>query len=49
LNGGGESCPERPRFDGVDVGTLESGKGLRGKVVEAAHLHRRPPLAKAGK
>jgi ABC-type dipeptide/oligopeptide/nickel transport system permease component len=31
------------------VGTLESSKGLSGKVVEAARLHRRPPLAKAGK
>lgn len=48
-NGDCESCPERLRFDGADVGTLESSKGLSGKVVEAARLHRRPPLAKAGK
>src|SRR5205823_10524037 len=48
-NGGGKSCPERPAFDRADVGILESTKGLSGKVVIAARLHRDQPLAEAGK
>src|SRR5206468_11993347 len=46
---GGESCPERPRFDRADVGILESSEGLSGKVVVAARLHCGQPLAEAAK
>lgn len=48
-NRGGESCPERRRFDHADVGILVSTKGLSGKVVVAARLHRGQPVAEAGK
>ena len=36
-----------PGFDRADVGILESSKGLSGKVVVAARLHRGQPLAEA--
>src|SRR4029450_12752825 len=48
-NGAGECCPERPRFHCADAGILESSKGLSGKVVVAARLHRRQPQAEARK
>ena len=42
-DGSNESRPEPPRFDRPDVGILESSKGLGGKVVVAARLHRGQP------
>jgi hypothetical protein len=40
-DGCSERCPEHPRLDPADVGVVESSKGVSGKVVVAARLHRR--------
>ena len=47
-DGGGERCPERPRFERTDVGSVESSQGLRGEIVVAARLRRPQPFAEAG-
>jgi hypothetical protein len=46
-HGGSERPPERPRFERTDMGILESSEQVSGKVVVAARLHRRHPLAEA--
>src|ERR671937_1605791 len=48
-NGGGQGSPERIRLDRGNVGIIELGEGVSGKVVIAARLHRGHPLAEAGK
>jgi hypothetical protein len=46
-NAGGQGCPQRPSLDRANMGSLEPTQRRCRKVVVAARLHRRQPLAQA--